>query len=295
MDRYDEAKFATWLGIIANAVLCVIKLVFGILGNSSALVADAFHTLSDAANSVVVVIALYIAAKPKDHDHPYGHGRAESMAAQVSATILIISALVLGWDSLISIIKGSAKGIPSPVTFWIACLSAVVKESMFQYKIRVGKRINSASVIADAWDHRADAFTAVIAMIGIGCSILFGSKWAFLDSVAACVIFAVVLYVGISIFKKTISELMDEAPEGEIVGRIRKVASGVKGVLETEAIRARKSGLDLIVEIHVEVDPAMSVEESHEVATQVKEEIMRRIDQVKFVMVHIEPFYKGDH
>lgn len=295
MDRYEEAKFVTWLGIICNAALCVIKLVIGIVGRSSALIADAFHTLADAANSIVVIFALYVAAKPKDHDHPYGHGRAESMAAQVSATVLIISALVLGWGSLVSIFKGSAREVPNPITFWIACLSAVVKESMFQYKIRVGRRINSASVIADAWDHRADAFTAVIAMIGIGCPILLGPKWVFLDSVAACVILVVVLYVGVSIFKKTISELMDEAPDKEIVGQVKKIAARVEGVLETEAIRVRKSGLDLIVEIHVEVDPAMSVDKSHEVATRVKDEIMRRIDQVKFVMVHVEPFYKGDH
>ncbi|MDI6641703.1 MAG: cation diffusion facilitator family transporter, partial [Elusimicrobiota bacterium] len=219
MNKYEKAKFVTIITIIGNILLTTIKFVVGLLGNSRALFVDGFETLSDVVTSVVVLYGLNSASKPVDIEHPYGHGKAESLAARTVAGLLILTAGWLCWSSIRVVTHHEIIRQPEKITLWVALFSVLVKEGMFQYKFRLGMKLNSSSLVADAWHHRSDALAAVIASIGIAISIVGGTKWHFFDHLAAVIIALMVMQVGVRIFRKTTSELMDEMPSSEIINK----------------------------------------------------------------------------
>lgn len=296
MDRYKSAQLAAGIAIVLNGLLGVAKILVGVFGNSSALVADGVHSLSDLATSVAVLVGLKVAEKPADADHPYGHGRAESIAGKTVAIALIIVALWLVLNSA-GQLATPHKYLPTSVAaLWMAAASVIIKEAMFQYKIRVARKTGSTSIEADAWHHRSDSFSSIAAFIGIGAAIIGGEKWAFMDHAAAIVVAVIILWVGASVFRKTWAELMDAAAPQQTLTRLRDLALEVDGVLGVEKIFARKSGLDIFVDIHIEVDPQMTVRASHDIATAVRNHIREKNSIVRNVLVHVEPhgLPKGD-
>ncbi|RKY83131.1 cation transporter, partial [candidate division KSB1 bacterium] len=292
--KYREGQRAATIGIILNFILASGKIFFGIIGKSSALITDGIHSASDIITSFAVFLGMKIAKKPPDKEHPYGHGKAENIAAKTVAIILIFVSLEIVYLN-ISHITDKHIHLPASITVWVAIASIVLKEGLFQYKISIGRKINSSSLISDAWHHRSDAFSSLIVLVGITGAKVGGTRFAFLDNVAAIIVGVIILVIGIKLFIKTSAELMDKMPENKILKQINTIALSVEGVKDTETLKARKIGLDIFVDIHIEVDKDITVKEGHNIARNVKNVLKERIPLIKDVLVHIEPFYPDDH
>ena len=287
--KYKRGERGTRIGIFILLFLALIKLTAGILGHSRALLSDGLHSFSDVLTSIVVLVGLHIAKRPPDQTHPYGHGKAESIAAKTVAIILILIGAHFGIDNLKTIFTKTLV-TPGMITLWIALIAIIVQESLFRYKFRIGKKIGSSAVIADAWHHRSDVFASLAEMIGIGGARLLGWRW--LDPLAGVVVCILIMMVGIKIFLTTTGELMDATIDKRIRERIGKQALRVKGVKRVSDLRARRSGLDIYVDLEIEVDSELTVEEGHTIAAQVKKRILGEVEQVANVLVHVNP-YRG--
>ncbi len=287
--KYKWGEKGTKVGISVLLFLALIKGWAGVLGHSRALLSDGLHTFSDVLTSIVVLIGLYIAKRPPDKTHPYGHGKAESIAAKTIAIILILIGAQFGIDNFKKVFARDLF-IPKAITLWIILLAIVTQESLFQYKFRIGRKIGSSAVIADAWHHRSDVFASLAAMIGIGGARFLGLRW--LDPLAGVVVCILIMMVGIRIFLTTAGELMDATIDKRIRGRIEKEALSVEGVKRVGDLRARRSGLDIFVDLKIEVDSKLTVEEGHAIAAQVKKRILGKVEQVAEVLVHVNPYQK---
>jgi cation diffusion facilitator family transporter len=291
--RYDEAERTTYVSIVINTVLGVGKAVIGVSGHSLALMADAVHTLSDTLTSVAVWVGLRVARRPADEVHPYGHGKAEAIAGKVVAIALFLVAGGVAYQAVGGIARfalgGGELARPTSLTLYAALVSILVKELMYQYQARIGRRLNSIALLADAWHHRSDALSSIGVAVGIAAATLGGPKWHWADEAAALVVAAFIFWVAWNLFKRSAAGLMDALAPGETVAEIRRVARSVEGVLGVEKTFARLSGLDILVDIHVEVDGRITVEKGHEIATAVTRKLTESIPQVTHALVHIEP------
>jgi len=288
-DGYRMVAWGGWVGIAGNLVLGSAKLTGGILGTSQALIADAVDTLGDSVTSIVVVLGAWHARRPADARHPYGHGKAEVLAGRTVAVIIMAVGLVFGYRAVMKIVSPEAVAPPALWTVWFAVASIVVKEAMARYKMHLGRKIHSESLIADALNHRSDVFTSMLAAAGITAAVYLGPEWRFLDAVAAVVICLIIFGVGVTAFRRTGSALMDEAVDGPTLAAIRQAAAGVEGVRGTEKLFTRRSGLETHVELHVEVDGLMTVGDAHTIASTVSRAIRDAVPGATHVTVHIEP------
>ena len=237
---------------------------------------------------MVVLFALRVAQLPADDEHPYGHTRAEGIAATNVALIVIISALLVGREAIERFNTGH--GIPPVWTLWIAGANIVIKEGLYQYKMRVGKRTGSAAIIANAWDHRSDALCALAVLIGLAIVRIGGPRFAWADEAASLVIVVAIVWSGIKLFRSSASELMDVQADSEFVDQIRAAALSVAGVEDVETLWVRKSGLEYFADIHIEVDQHLSVAEGHRIGHHVKDQLLERFTSLRDVLVHLEPF-----
>jgi len=292
---YKLVAFGAWVGIVGNVVLGTAKLIAGILGSSEALIAAAVDTLSDVFSSAVVLHGAWRAGRPPDAQHPYGHGKAEVVAARTVAAMLMAVGIAFGYRAVSEMILHEERPLPASWTLWFALLSVVVKEGMYHYKIRLGRRLKSESLIADAWHHRSDAFASICAFVGIAAAVYLGPDWHILDPIAAVAICLIIFGMGVAAFVRTGSALMDETADAETIEAIRRAAAAVPGVKDTEKLLTRRSGIETHMDLHVEVEPRMSVGEAHEIASRVTEAIRRDVPGVTRVTVHIEPYYPDDH
>ena len=290
-DAYRQASRAARVGIAANVLLVAAKFIGGILGHSTALVADAFHSLTDVVSSTGLAWSLRTAAKPADYDHPYGHGKVESIAASVIAGVLVLVVIGISYGAWGRLRHPEELKGPTALALVVALISIAIKEALFQYKISVGRRLDSASLIAEAWHHRSDAFSSIAATLGIGGAIAGGEHWRVLDPIAAFVVAGIMAVMAVGIFRRSTLELMDTQVSPETLEGIRKAAAAVPGVLLVEKTHARKSGLNILVEIHIEVDDQMTVRESHRLGHEVEVRIRRDVPRVERVLVHIEPHH----
>jgi cation diffusion facilitator family transporter len=289
-NNYELGKRGAWVGIIGNALLSFIKISAGILGRSYSLISDGLHSLSDITSSLAVLFGMLVASKPKDKEHPYGHGKAESITSLTVAIMLIVFGLIIGFEVISSYFKETVFAQPAVYTLWIALISVIVKEGMYRYKVSLGKRIKSTSLIADAWHHRSDAFSSVVVVVALLLTIYAGEQWAFMDRAGALVVSIMILYAGFKIYLKAAAELMDESVDPQIKKEVKKLASTINGVKHVETLLVRKAGLDFLVDIHIEVNTTLNVLESHAIAKQVKNKILEAMPQVKSVLVHVEPY-----
>jgi len=274
-------------GLIINALMAIVKLLAGIAGHSHALIADSVESLTDVAGSLVVWGGLRIAAKPPDKDHPYGHGKAEALATLVVAMTLVGAGASVAVSSVRAILAPTLG--PQPFTLWVLLVVVVIKESMYQIGRRLSAQSGSRAVLADALHHRSDAITSVAAAIGIGVALWGGPGYEIADGIAALFASGIILFNAGRLARAPVNELMDRKSP-EIIAQIRVIAREVAGVKGIEKVHTRKSGTRYLVDMHVEVDPQMSVRDAHEVSHRVKDALRQRMPRVLDVLVHIEPF-----
>lgn len=291
-DRLHRGVRAILLGIVVNVLLGAAKFLAGVFGHSHALIADAAESFADIFNSLIMWRAVTVAAVPADEDHPYGHGKAEPLAAAFGAFMLLVAAAWITTKGAINIYQW-ANGFqrPQPDWFTLVALGVVVlvKEGMFRFVAREGADTDNVAVTTDAWHHRSDAITSVAAAIGITVALIGGKKWVCADDMAAIFAAMIIGWSGWRLLRPALGELMDRAPGPEVIGQIRQIASATEGVANVEKCFVRKAGHQLFVEMHVEVDPQMTVLRSHEIAHAVKDRVRESMPSVGDVLVHIEP------
>ena len=275
-------------GLLTNAVLVIVKFVAGVVGNATALIADAVESSADIFSSLIVWTGLSVAARPADDNHPYGHGKAESIAAAVVSLMLLGAAVGIAIMAIREI--RIPHHLPAPFTLFVAAGVIVIKEILYRRVARVGKETGSTAVTADAWHHRADAISSLAAFIGISIALIGGRGWEAADDWAALVAAVVVAINGVRTLRPAIAGLMDEAPDRTVKERALDAASNVKGVRSVENLNVRSYGLGFYVDLHVKADPNISLEEAHEIAAKVKYAILEAIPSVASVLVHMEPY-----
>jgi len=273
--------------MIANTLLASAKLAAGIVGHSHALVADAVESLADLFSSVIVWRGLVVAAEPADADHPYGHGKAEPIAAAVVSTMLLLAAASITIQAAREIPQ--PHHVPSAYTLLVLIVVVAIKESLFRFVMREGISVESSTVRTDAWHHRTDAITSLAAGLGISISLIGGEGYAAADDVAAVVAAGIIAWNGWRLLRPAMNELMDASPDPTVAERVRRIAAATPGVTRVEKCLVRKMGYLFYVDMHVEVDPQMTVQRAHEIAHDVKDEVRRELPAVHDVLVHIEP------
>jgi len=284
-NAYREALFGTWLSIAINAILGAGKIAAGLLGSSFALVSDGLHSFSDLATSLATVIGFHIARKPPDAEHPYGHSRAEAVIGAYVACALGAAGVWVGYKAVLML--GREHELPAAFTLWVAGVSIVIKEALFQYKIRLGRRLRSGSLIADAWDHRSDAFSAAAVLIGVGLTRY--AHWYSADDFATLFVAGTLVWAAIVLLRDSTNELMDAQQDPEILAQLRAAALEAPGVRDVETLWVRKAGLEYFVDIHIEVDPSLTVRESHEIASRTRDRLRQAMPTIHDVLVHVEP------
>lgn len=286
MEDYKLGKKVSIVTIILNLLLSIIKLVAGLLGKSSAMVADGIHTASDVITTVIVIIGLTIAGKEADKEHPYGHEKFESAMGKIISMFLVGTGIFLGYQGMITLIGGEFSR-PGRIALVAAALSIVAKEGMYRYTIITARKIQSTSMEADAWHHRSDAFTSIGTFIGV-----LGARLGlpFLDPLAAIVVSVFVIKVGVDLYLKSMDELVDTAAEPELIEEIRKLTLSISGVEEIRDLKTRVSGNRISVDLEIAVDGNLSVKKGHTIAEEVYDTIKKGIPSVKHCMVHVEPF-----
>ena len=287
MRSVQQGLIAAGVGMATNIVLAILKIVTGFLGNSYALIADGIESTTDIISSLVVWTGLKISALPADDDHPYGHGKAEPIAGLVVALALLAAAVFIALESIGEII--TPHHAPAWFTLLVLALVILTKEALYRFVFRVGAELTSTAVKGDAWHHRSDAITSAAAFIGISIALVGGKGYESADDWAALLACTVILFNGYRICRVALNDIMDAAPPDALQTQIRAISSAVPGVVRIEKCRARKSGLGLFVEIHVEVDGALSVLRGHEIAHAVSDGLKAAPLSIQHVVVHIEP------
>lgn len=265
--------------------LLYLKYLLDFFANSKALIADGFHSVSDMASTIIVMASMKFSETPADKNHPYGHEKAEALGTNILAVILVLTAFFLGRDAVLTIVSGNIAE-PGSWALFAAFVSIIVKEILYRFTIKIGEEINSRGLIADAHHHRSDALSSIAALIGIG-----GAKlgFRFLDPLAGLVVALLILKVGYEIMRDTSYELMDGRPDKEKINEIRDLAAEIEGVIEIHDIKLRSYGPNYIVDLKIVVEDQLSVADGHNIACLVEKKIIKNSDDVKDVMVHVDP------
>jgi cation diffusion facilitator family transporter len=277
----------TWAGIGVNAVLIALKLWGGLAGQSRALIADAVHSISDLVSDFIVLIGLHFLGKAEDEEHPYGHGKIETLAALGVGMLLLTAAAKIGFDAAMAIYRGDISA-PHRFTIIIAALSIIAKEALYQATIRVGRRAGSEAMIANAWHHRSDAWSSVVTLIGVTAA-SFASRLRVLDSYAALLVSFFIVKVGAEILWSAVRKIVDTSPSPEFIKAVKLCAERVPGVRQCHDIMARYYARRIRMELHIVVDPGMTVAEAHAIIDRVVEEITARFEDIDKILVHVDP------
>ena len=272
------------VGAIANLLLSIFKFAGGILGNSVALVADAIHSLSDLVTDVIVLFTHRIGKMPQDEDHPYGHGRAETIGATVIGLFIIATGIGVIHKTWQAIDEGSGQ-TPGLLAAIAATLSILINEGLYHYTRRVGEATQSPSLIANAWHHRTDAISSIAALIGI---IGAGQGFPFMDPLAGVVVGGMIVKVGIDITRQGVRDLMDTALSDEHTKKIQTILREIPEVLHFHDLRSRVIGGEFLIDVHILVDPEMTVTEGHRVAEIARRSLIKAFDNIQDVLVHVD-------
>lgn len=284
-DRYWQAKKVTLIGALVNALLGIIKLVGGIVLHSHALVADGVHSFSDLITDFMVVFASKFSSQDADVSHPYGHQRIETAATLLLALLLVLAGLGIAWDALDELLSHS-HDMPGWLALPIALLSIAANEILYHYTRRAGMRIQSPLIIANAWHHRSDAAASIVVALGLIGSLL---GYVYLDALAAVIVGLLIVKMGVSYALNSVKELVDTAVDKETLAQIEQLITQVEGVKKIHQLRSRLMGGDIYIDVHVLVDPFISVSEGHYIAQHVHRALVRKLPRIKDVVVHIDP------
>lgn len=288
-----QARYVTWVGFWINALLGVAKVVGGIFGRSSALIADGIHSFSDFLSDIVVIIMVGVARKQPDKDHQFGHGRYEALATAILSLMLMavaIGILIESIDRIILVCRGDVLPRPATIALIIIAISILSKEWLFHYTMRVGKRIHSDSVQANAWHHRSDAFSSVATLAGVAGAMFLGESWRVLDPVAALIVSVIIAVVSVKMLYPALGELLGRSLSPEECRKIEEAVGHTEGIRTWHRLRTFKSGNDAYVELHIKVDGDMNVRDAHRIATLAENNIRNALAGLEVhVTTHIEP------
>jgi len=282
-----EGRTVTWVGALVNAVLIALKFTAGIYGHSQALIADAVHSVSDLFTDVVVLVGLKVGRKEPDERHHFGHARLETLASFIVGLALIATALYLGIEAALNIYRHT-ECHPTKLALIGAGVSIVLKEALYHYTVRVGRRVKSKLIVANAWHHRSDSLSSVAVLIGV-TGALIRPTWHALDAYAALLVSFFIVKVGLDILRDSLREFTDTAPPSEIIDTIRACARGVPGVLDIHDLRVRTSGGQYQMETHIVVDGQLTVFEGHRIAEAVESCLAEEVADLDRVIVHVDP------
>ena len=286
-EMHEKAIKASYVSIAGNAALAIIKGVTGIFGNSYALIADAIESTTDVFSSFLVLLGLRYSARPADENHPYGHGRVEPLVTFAVVGFLSVSAVIIIIESIENI--QTPHKIPKPYTLVVLAAIILTKEIFYRFVNRKSKETKSSSLKADAWHHRSDAITSLMAFLGISVAIFMGKGYETADDWAALLASGFILYNAYLILRPALGEIMDEHLYDDVVEEVRNISETVPGVIETEKCLVRKTGMTYHVDLHVVVDGKISVNAGHDIAHQLKNKVQEQMPQVADILVHIEP------
>ncbi|MBU8934659.1 MAG: cation diffusion facilitator family transporter [candidate division Zixibacteria bacterium] len=283
---------ATVVGSVVNVVLVVFKLWAGILSGSQALIADGIHSLSDLFSDFVVILGLKWGRRHEDADHPYGHARIETISSMIVGMLLVGVAVGIAYSGLQSIYHHEPSS-PSLFAVIAAATSIILKEGLYWYTIIIGRRLRSLALIGNAWHHRSDALTSVAVLFGVGATFV-NPDWSLADSYAALVVTFFVAKIGLQLVWSAFKELSDTAPDREVLIQLTECAEQIDGIQQVHDMRARLSGSQIFVELHIVVDPDLTVRAGHAIAHNVKKRLLEEFSDVTRVIIHTDPELKTD-
>lgn len=286
--RENTAIKAIYFSIGGNTLLALIKGLSGVFGNSYALIADAIESTTDIFSSLLVLVGLKYAKRPADENHPYGHGKIEPLITFIVVAFLVTSATIIAYKSILNI--QTPHKVPEPWTLIVLGAIILWKEISYRLVIRKSKETHSSSLKADAWHHRSDAITSVMAFIGISIALMMGKGYETADDWAALFAAGFILYNSYLIFRPALGEIMDEHLYDELIEEIREVAITVEGIKATEKCFIRKMGMRYHVDLHAMVKGNISVTEGHRLAHKLQDVLMEEIPSLGHVFIHIEPY-----
>jgi len=290
--RVSKADRITLLGFVINLFLVVFKIAAGFLGNSSAIIADAVHSLSDLSTDIATFWGVRAASRPADRSHCYGHGKIETMVSMsVSVFLLLVGARIFwtGARSFYLAFQGQALPRPGWIAAIAAVLSIIFKEWIYNRTVRVGREINSEAVIANAWHHRSDALSSVAVLLGITGAIVLGERWRILDPLAAVVVSIFIFKIGVDIFWKSSGELVEAALSAEIEEEILCIIRAIPGAEHPHDLKTRRIGNNIAIEVHVRVAPSLTIVQAHRISTEIEKKLRERFGRDTFISVHVEP------
>lgn len=292
MDRTAKVTLVTLIGSVVNIILTVFKIFAGVLGRSTAMIADGIHSLSDLLSDIVVIVFVKISAKGRDKDHDYGHGKFETFATLIISLMLIVVAVNLmsgGINKIRLILGGGEVSSPGMIALWAAVASIVLKEILYHYTIIQGRALNSPMMIANAWHHRSDAFSSVGSLLGIAGAIFLGDKFVILDPITGCVISIFILVMAVKMSVPAIKELLDVSLPDEVEEKIEATAKSVKGVVDLHELKTRREGPGIIMEGHLVLDSEISLKEAHNISKKVEESLRKEFGPETQISLHLEP------
>lgn len=282
----------TWVGLVANILLVIGKIAAGLAARSQALVADGVHSLSDLFTDAVVLVGLKLGRREEDENHPFGHARIETISGIVIGAILFVVGLGIAYNALTSIYEHKMAA-PGLLAIIVAMLSILLKEVLYRYTLHVGQKIKSLALISNAWHHRSDALSSVAVLIGVTAAYI-KPEWHLADAYAALVVTFFIVRVSLRLTWDGLKQVVDTAPDRAVLDQLVQAALRIDGVREVHDLRARYSGSQIFVEMHVVVDPNLSVREGHYIASAVRARLVNEVSDVTRVIIHIDPEPKRD-
>ncbi len=286
-EKHQKAIKASYLSIFGNAALAIIKGVTGFFGNSYALIADAIESSTDVFSSLLVLLGLRYSARPPDKNHPYGHGRVEPLVTFAVVAFLVFSATIIVIESIENI--QTPHKVPKPYTLIVLGAIIIIKEIFYRFISKKSEETKSSSLKADAWHHRSDAITSLMAFIGISVALVMGKGYETADDWAALFASGFILYNAYLIVRPALGEVMDEHLYDDLIDEIREISYEVPGVIDTEKCFVRKTGMTYHVDLHVVVNGELTVNKGHEIAHDLKNILLEKIPDIADILIHIEP------
>ena len=295
MERNKEIYKVTLVGGAANVVLLLIKFVAGIVGHSSAMLADAVHSLSDFVTDLIVLLFVHISGKPQDKDHDYGHAKYETLATtMIGFALLLVSCGILysGATKIVGWWQGESLVAPGMLAFWVALLSVAIKEGIYRYTTAKARTLNSQALEANAWHHRSDALSSVGTALGIGGAIFLGQRWTVLDPLASLIVGLLILKVSFSLLGNGIGDLTERSLPDTIEKEMISMVAALPDVVEPHNLRTRRIGNHYAIELHIRMDGDITLREAHDKASEVERLLRDRYGEETHVAVHVEPAKK---
>ena len=294
--REKKIYIVTAVGSMINVLLVIFKFVAGIVGKSSAMVADAVHSLSDLLTDIIIVVFVRKASKPIDRTHEYGHGKFETLATMIIGIILIgvgIGIMIAGVEDCIKFFEGERGERPRMIALIAAVLSIALKEGAYRYTLAEGKKIKSPILIANAWHHRSDAFSSIATLIGVAGSMFLGKNGLILDPLAAILVSFYICKSGYDVVKPSVDELLEKSLPIETEKEIRSIVKSVEGIEGIHNLKTRKIGARIAIELHAEMDGNLTLENAHRIASEAEKEIKKKYGSKTHIGIHMEPKKNG--